>query len=239
MTASRVIIYVFTFADGAVKRFPVRFSLPRLNVINPPPRDPPKWTELSFCQCSNCPLQAEQHPHCPVALNLTDILEEFRNSSSTEIVDVDVHVSNRRISKRCPLHEALSSLVGLVMAASGCPILEKLRPLVDSHLPFADSHETSYRVISAHLLAQYLRRRAGLHADWQLEDLARSYREIHVVNEAFAKRVKSLGIKDAGINAVVRLDALADIVSFTLSHDWWEEIEALFSPEAEPANSGA
>lgn len=240
MSDVRTIVYEFAFADGTVAVIPVRLAIPGFAMIHPKPLDPPpSWAQLGFKKCPNCPLHPDEHPHCPPAVNLSGLLDRFFVRTSTEVVDVTVTVNDRAIRKRCALQEGLSSLVGLVMASSGCPILDHLRPMVDSHLPFADGHETTYRAVSTYLVAQFIRSRAGLPADWTLDGLARMYGDVHIVNNAFVARFKSMRLKDASINAVVRLDALADIISFTLSHDWWEEIDSLFETYTTPAGANA
>lgn len=51
----------------------------------------------------------------------------------------------------------LYSLLGLVMATSGCPHLDFLRPLALHPLPFSSIHETVFRVSSSYLTEQYFR----------------------------------------------------------------------------------
>ena len=52
-----------------------------------------------------------------------------------------------------------------------------------------------------YLLAQFFRQRRGETPDWELQELSRSYDDIHRVNRAFAKRLASIQEKDANRNA--------------------------------------
>ena len=56
----------------------------------------------------------------------------------------------------------VSSLLGVIMTTSGCPIMAQLKPMVRFHLPFASLEETIFRMVSMHLVAQYLRHQDGV-----------------------------------------------------------------------------
>src|SRR5208282_5877645 len=111
------------------------------------------------------------------------------------------------VAKTVPLAQGVRSLVGLVMAASGCPILDRLKPLVRTHQPFANWDETAFRVIGSYLLAQYFIAKRGGKPDWELEKLVEFYDEIKLVNKSFCERLRSFCLQDAPINAVVELDS--------------------------------
>ena len=81
-----------------------------------------------------------------------------------------------------------------------------------------------------YLLAQYFRQRHQKRPDWKLQDLSRTYDGIRTVNRALAKRLASIQQKDASRNAIVRLDSLASMTSFSISEEWWEDIENVFKP---------
>jgi len=233
LAATRLITYTFTSADGATQSFSAELALPTLRYIPEVQPAPPAWTDLSCHQCPNCPLNEQESPKCPVAVNLVPVLGAFANRMSYEEVDVAVLAESRTLSKHCSLQEGVGSLVGLVMATSGCPILDRLRPMVYTHLPFADTEETTYRAIATYVMAQWVRRKQGKPADWDLEQLARTYEEIHTINKAFAKRIRSMSSLDADVNAVVRLDVFADFIGFMIKQEWWDKIAALFDSYVE------
>jgi hypothetical protein len=114
------------------------------------------------------------------------------------------------------------------MVTSGCPVMDKLRPMVRTHLPFATREETMYRVLSMYLLAQYFLYKDGQKPDWDLENLGGIYEEIHTVNKSFCQRLLDIHIKDASLNAVVLLDSFAMFTSYSLEVNRLDEIKRLF-----------
>jgi hypothetical protein len=226
--------YRLTSPDGAVRTFTVPLDRNNLQLIQPARTSFPEWTNLSFHKCPNCPLSEAASPQCPAAVSLIDVVDAFRSSQSIEEVAVDVETPERRYSKRCALQEVVSSLIGLHMAASGCPIMAKLRPMARSHLPFSTLEDTRYRALSMYLLAQYFIARRGGAADWDLSRLVKLYEEVLTVNTHFFKRLLSLGLEDASLNAVVRLDSFAGTIAFTVDEHILDELEQLFHAYLEP-----
>ena len=131
------------------------------------------------------------------------------------------------------MQQALSSLLGIYMVTSGCLVMDRLRPMVRFHLPFATLEETNYRVISMYLMAQYFRRKRGLRPDWELKGLVPIYEAIQTVNKSFLARLNELKGKDANANALVILDSFAGYVTFSINTDLLDEVEGLFKPYLE------
>jgi len=201
--------YEFTFQSGRKSRFQIRLNSRTLEYIQPGNRMTPEWTKLENHQCENCTLNPSEHPFCPIALNLVDILPEFIDIFSYEETDVVVKSEQRTYSARVPVQQGLSSMLGIYMVSSGCPILTHLKPMVRFHLPFASVEETIYRSVSTYLLRQYFRHMRGEEADWNLKDLVQLYTEIQQVNMDMAERLRSIPAKDANINALIVLDIFA------------------------------
>ncbi len=221
------IAYRFTFADDDVITIeaeldPQTMQLRRARVGKPPP-----WARLENVGCSVCTLDPKQHEYCPVAANLADVVEQFGAHRSYERVQIDVTTAERTVQRKTTLQHALSSLTGIYMVTSGCPIMDQLRPMVRFHLPLATLEETTYRAASMYLLAQYLRALRGLKPDWSLEGLERIYAEVHQVNLSIAKCIRSEAERDANANALVRLDLFADGVAFSI-RDALPEVQHLF-----------
>ena len=223
------ITYQFTFEDEKQKSFFIRLNKRTLDLIDEPRAAYPEWTKLEFHQCPNCPLNKEQNPHCPIALSLIDMMHAFKDSVSHEPVTVDIITQAREYRATTVLQRGLSSLLGLYMVTSGCPVMEKLKPMARLHLPFATMEETAYRVISMYLLAQYFNYRRGKTPDWDMKNLVKAYDDIRVLNNSFSQRLKANTTKDAGVNAVVILNNFADYVPFSVDQDMLDEIELLFS----------
>ena len=222
-------VYRFLHKDGHESRFEVALD-PETLMHALPEGEPPAWTALGNKQCPNCPLKEASHPHCPVARNLAPVIAAFKDSLSYEEVEVIIATPQREFRKKVPLQSGVSALFGLVMVTSGCPILDRLRPMVYTHLPFATVQETFVRAISTYLLGQYLALRRGEAPDWELKGLVRAYEEINVVNEAFVARLRSVTANDATWNAIVTLDCFSKIASFSILGRPIAEVERVFHP---------
>ncbi len=220
--------YRFTSPQGRVHEFRVDLDPDTLGLIVKERDDYPEWTRLTHHQCTNCPLRPEDHPRCPVAANLMEVVEYFKGAVSYEQTEVEISTQNRTYRKRAPLQDGLSALVGIYMVTSGCPILDKLRPLVHSHLPFATLEETTYRAVAMYWLAQFFRKQQGKEPDWSLEGLASIYQEIVLVNRCFHKRILGVHVADAGLNALLQLDCYAQFTNMLLLRKNLGEIERLF-----------
>ncbi|NQZ60502.1 MAG: hypothetical protein HRT88_23895, partial [Lentisphaeraceae bacterium] len=66
------------------------------------------------------------------------------------------------------VQEGVRSLRGLIMAASNCPILGRMRPLAKHHLPFSELEEMLVRMSGAYLISQYLNKENNEESDWEL-----------------------------------------------------------------------
>jgi len=168
-----------------------------------------------------------------VAVNLVEVIEGFKDAFSYEPAHIEITTAERTYRRCAPLQDGLSALVGLYMVTSGCPALDKLRPLVYTHLPFATQEETTYRAITMYLLAQFFRQKRGLEPDWSLAGLARLYEEVSTVNRCFHQRILAVHVADAGLNALFRLDCYAQFTNRLLLRKHLGEIERLFRPYLE------
>jgi len=113
------------------------------------------------------------------------------------------------------------------MAARGCPSMERLKPMVRFHLPFATAEETVFRSVGAYLLGQYFLKKQGKQADLDLVELAGFYKGIQMVNRGITERLRGVG-KDAVNNAVICLDMFAKELPYAVD-DSLEELKELFS----------
>ena len=212
------IIYCFDFDDGRDITYLVRLERDRLGIINNEINYPPEWVNLSYKKCKNCPLSEADTRHCPVALNLVHIAERFSDVISHEKVFVTVTTEERTYKKRTTVEEALSSLMGIIMVTSGCPILDHMKPMARFHLPFATSVETTIRTLSMYLLALYMGNKdTGTHTiNFKLDDLEDIYEQIKKVNSDFSGRLAAACEKDANLSALSNLDSNATLATMTV-----------------------
>ncbi len=222
------IVYSYNFNNGATKKFDVNLDRHTLCFIPGKRIDPPLWALLNNKKCAHCPLDITAHTYCPVALNFADIAEQFRDMVSHENVNVTVTTEERVYSKDTTVQQGLSPLVGIIMTTSGCPVMERLKPMVRFHLPFATLEETIFRMVSMYLVAQYFQKQNGKTVEWNLDGLAKVYAEVGVVNRDFAQRLRDAAKKDANVNALVNLDCFATMVPLA-AEETLSQIKSHFS----------
>ncbi len=201
--------YTFEFDNSKTVHFTIQLDPTTLNYVPAKKPQTADWAKLDNEKCENCPLNSQEHPHCPIALNLVNILPEFSDLFSYEEAVITVKTPDRDFSAHTSLQRGLGSMLGIYMVSSGCPIMAKLKPMVRFHLPFASVEETIFRSASTHLMGQYFKNKKGLKPDWTLDGLTNIYKEVQKVNLAMADRLRSLQAKDANINALIVLDVFA------------------------------
>jgi hypothetical protein len=157
------------------------------------------------------------------------LIRIFQDSVSYEEVKVFITTEARSYVKRTTLQKSLSSLIGIYMVTSGCPTMEKLKPMVRHHLPFATEEETKYRVLSMYLLAQFFIARRGGEPDWEFTRLVTLYQDIKLLNKSFSERLAHVTRKDASLNALTILDWFAESLTFSIGREHLDEIESLFT----------
>ncbi len=224
-----IIKYYFMFEDGSRATYTIRLDREALRLKNEENIHSSGWTRLDHHQCSNCPLSVKEHTDCPLALNLSAVIPRFSKLFSYEKVNVLVETEARTYSKNTTLQSGLSSMLGIYMVTAGCPIMDRLRPMVRFHLPFATIEETVFRSVSTYLLGQYFEHKKGRQADLSLGGLMDGYKEIQMVNHGMAGRMRSIVDKDANLNALVVLDVFAKELPFSIESSL-QNLEYLFSP---------
>jgi hypothetical protein len=170
---------------------------------------PPAWCKLDFHQCPNCPLQTATTPYCPLATRLVRLVIILQGVVSFDEVDIEVTTPERVITGHTTAQRAASSLMGLIMATSGCPHMEFLKPMARFHLPLATEEETIFRSVSSYLLTQYFRQRHQQGTDFTLDRLKHNYTELRKINMAMSIRLRTISEQDSAINALILLDLFA------------------------------
>jgi len=225
--------YNFKFPDGSDESFHLRLHPETLELQGNTPATAPEWTKLDFHQCPNCPLRVEQDSECPLALRLVNLVQRFDGVLSHDRVDLEVITEERTITQKTTAQRGIGSLMGLVIAASGCPHTAFLRPMARFHLPLASNEETVYRATSMYLLAQYFVKKEGAPADLELDGLTRIYDNLQIINVAVAERLRAATTTDSSVNAIVVLDVYAKTVEMVIGGSL-ERIRYLFAPYFNP-----
>lgn len=194
----------------------------------PDPGQLPDWTQLEHHQCPNCPLDETEVPHCPLAAQLVPVIEQLGNLKSHTQVELAVDAGGRALRQSSTLQQSLGSIMGLVIATSGCPHTLFLKPMARFHQPLSQAMETVYRANAMYLMAQYLRHRKGLKAEFELDGLKRRYKHLQLVNAAIADRLRSVCTDDGAVNAVVLLDAFAKFQPL-MTDSLLDQLEGVFA----------
>lgn len=209
---NRLIQYRFFLPDSSEVVFDVELDSRTLDLRAPLTDRFPAWTELEFHKCLHCPLRAEFHSHCPLAVSLVGIVQPFDGLLSHDKIRLDVVTEDRRVSAETSAQRAIGSLMGLVIATCGCPHMAFFKPMARFHIPLADREETVYRAVSMYLLAQYFLQKEGREAKFELDGLKEIYRNVQTVNAGIIDRIRSAAETDSTINALIILDVYAKTV---------------------------
>ncbi|CAN2042370.1 conserved hypothetical protein [Candidatus Magnetomoraceae bacterium gMMP-15] len=221
------ITYRLILPNGSKEVFDLKLDTEHLTLQTNNIKSLPSWTKLDFHQCPNCPLKIKIHPHCPLAIHLVNIVTRFDSLLSYDKIHIDVITNERLISQDTTAQKGISSLMGLIMATSGCPHTAFFKPMARFHLPLASEEETIYRATSTYLLAQYFLKKSGKNVDFELEGLTKIYNNMQIVNISIAERLRAATETDSTVNAVILLDMYAKTLPLVIEESL-EEIQYLF-----------
>ena len=222
------IVYTFEVQNKEKFVYPIFIDKKTLSLVSEGRGVPPRWTALENCQCKVCPLIKDRDPYCPIAVNIDGVVEYFKDFYSTDEMHITVRTEERAYFKKAPAQRGLASILGVIMATSGCPIMSFLRPMAKFHLPFSTSEETIIRSTSMYLLAQYFVTKKGGRPDISLDKLNRAYDDVRQVNEGICKRIDTVvQKKDATKNAVIILHTFTQLLAMEIN-DKLDSLQSLF-----------
>ncbi len=208
--------YQFFLENGKSKQFSFNIEVKNSTLMETSLKDLPDWTSLNNLQCPNCPLDKKIRTHCPLAVNLVEIIQQFDGLMSYEKVHLIVKTEEREISRNTTLQHGMSSLMGLAIASSGCPHTAFFAPMAHFHMPLASVQETIFRAVSSYLLSQYFLKQEGEVVDFSLEGLTDIYKNLQIVNTITAKRLRQITESDSAVNAIILLDTYAQALPFVM-----------------------
>lgn len=220
-------VYNFAFPDGAATSYTVALDRATLSFQPASHEAPPDWARLGNHQCGHCPLEPAEHPYCPVATNMSALVEFFKDKASCAEATVTVVTEERIYVKELPLQRGIFGILGLIMATSACPYMEFLKPMARFHLPFSSAEETIVRSVSIYLLRQYFVAKHGGRPDLGLEHLEAHYENLQKVNDGMLARIQGVVENDADVNALIILQGFADLLTMAIAKDL-SKIEPLF-----------
>ena len=211
--------YQFHFENNYTINYHIALNPKTLSLIPDEHRhEPQDWAHLDYKQCSNCPLDINAHPFCPIAVNIVELVETFKDALSYHNCKVVCETEDRTYSKNTSIMEGLSAIFGVIMATSDCPIMNFLKPMARFHLPFSSVEETTARTASMYLLGQYFRHKDQPNIKMDFKPLENHYAQVKLVNEGIIKRISSVSNQDADKNAVVTLHSLSLFLSMEIDY---------------------
>ena len=208
--------YQIELEDGQRTRFEIQLDPVTLTMLPASPEPYPPWTQLSYNQCQCCPLSPQTTLYCPIAVNITELVDRFKDILSHKDCTVVCETMDRTYSKRTSAMDGLTSVFGIVMATSNCPVMNFLKPMARFHLPFSSVEETTARSTSLFLLGQYFEYKKGKVKTFDFDQLEKSYARVQLVNEGLLERIQSLGNQDADKNAIITLHSLSQFLSMEM-----------------------
>ncbi len=211
--------YEFQFEDGHTRSYHIALDPKTLSLISDEHHhQAPDWTRLKYHQCSNCPLEIDMHPYCPIAINIMELVETFKNVLSYHNCTVVCETEDRIYSKKTSIMEGLSTIFGLIMPTSDCPIMDFLKPMARFHLPFSSVEETTARTSSIYLLGQYFKSKDRNDIKIDFKALENHYAQVKLVNEGIIRRISSVSNQDADKNAIVTLHSISLFLSMEIDY---------------------
>ncbi len=208
--------YTIELEDGQSTRFHITLDPVTLTMMPASSEPYPPWTQLSYQQCRCCPLSPTTNLYCPIAVNITELVDRFKDILSHKNCMVVCETVDRTYSKKTSAMEGLTSVFGIVMATSNCPVMNFLKPMARFHLPFSSVEETTVRSTSLFLLSQYFEYKKGRVNSFDFDRLEKSYARVQLVNEGLLERIRSLGNRDADKNAIITLHSISQFLSMEM-----------------------
>ncbi len=215
------ITYCFHHQTPEEIRFQMQFDNLSMQFVSDSDSNHDEWTHLAFMQCSHCPLKQQDQFYCPIARNIARVVEIFSGTMSTETTRIAVLTDERNYWKDTTMQHGLHGIFGLIMATSGCPHMNFLKPMARFHLPFSTYRETIIRTISMYFLQQLVNSSNYNNMSVGFDTLADNYQQVNQLNREFIQRIRSVKAGgDAGENAIVILDSFVQLIDMEFETDF-------------------
>ena len=220
--------YLIRLGEGRTETFEFALNATSFDLIAREIPAPPDWAKLDHMQCPHCPLRPAETLHCPLALQLYDIVERFQDTTSIDEVEVEVVTQERRVIRTLAIQEAIASMLDLIWPICGCPKTAHMKVLARFHLPLASEEETVFRVTGMYLLAQYFLSHISTNARIEFDGLTKIYEDFHELNTAVARRLTGATNSDSVKNAITLIDMYSMLVP-ALLEDQLAEMRGFFN----------
>ena len=112
--------YRFVLGAGVEKEISIRLDSRTMNVVSERRESYPRWTELTFHQCSNCRLEETLDRYCPIAVNVHDLIEDFKDCASFDEADLFIDCESRRYMRHTVSVNVFHSMPLIVNGTAMC-----------------------------------------------------------------------------------------------------------------------
>lgn len=194
---------------GEVFEFLIR--LDEHGMLESPPARVPEWARMEGERCSDCNSGGKA---CRAATAIAPVVEAFINIDSLQTVRARAVLPSHTAELDGPVSRVASSIMGLTMAASGCPKLAPFRAMALYHQPFSTLEDTVIRAAGFMLLGRWAH--ATLGDSDPFAPLIDAWEQLEEVNLRIARRLREYCSTDAALNGLVNLDMFAKSGGFGL-----------------------
>lgn len=207
----RQIDYRITKPDNTCIHIPVQLDERGLRITDTAGGEPAEVAEYAGEDCISC---ERYYGHCKAERAIADVTATFDDLQSTDLVNTAVEIEGRTLHLESPAPRALASLMGLLMASSGCPRLLPFRAMAVFHQPFATPEENVVRAAGFWLIRSWTQ---GIQLDGDaFASLQHAWSNLEEVNQHVSAKVLANTKNDAASNGIAYLDVLAKIGTFGL-----------------------
>ena len=111
--------YQIELEDGQRTSFDIQLDPVTLTMLPVSSEPYPPWTQLSFNQCQCCPLAPQVTLYCPIAVNIAELVDRFKDILSHKNCTVVCETMDRTYLKKTSAMDGLTSVFGIIMG-TGC-----------------------------------------------------------------------------------------------------------------------
>ena len=196
--------------------FELKIDKNTLTLIPPGILDYPHWTELEYEKCSCCALPNDL-PHCPAAVNLIPLVEQFSHVKSIDNCKVTCTFDRKQISKDTNMAESLMYLVLLSTAASNCPFMSMFKPYLINLSIFASFEGAIFNLASLWLLGQYFSMKQGDSLEINFHQIDACIEGGTVILKCLIDRLRATKPRDGSLNAFIKLSSNIQVLSIEVA----------------------
>lgn len=175
------------------------------------PGEGPAWTRMEGQRCTDCTARGDA---CRAATAIAPVVDAFIGIDSLQQVRARATLPSYTAEMNGPVSKVVSSIMGLTMAASGCPKLAPFRAMAMYHQPFSTLEDTVIRAAGFMLLGRWAH--ATLTDQDPFAPLIEAWEQLEEVNMRIGRCLQDYCATDAALNGLVNLDMFAKAGVFGL-----------------------